>query len=263
MNGAAWSWMSVVQARLAAAGHLAAVAVVGRRVAAAFPAVAVRPVAAALRGAGDMALMNQDDHKSVAAAIRAAEAHTDGEIYAVLARRSDSYFAPAAFAISAAAIVGALLCAVFMHYYWVQVDTLVFALAFFAAWATALAILWFFPNLCRYLVPRRTLYKRAHQNAANQFLARNIHLTKHRTGVLLFVSVEERYAEVLADEAIDMRVSQDEWNAMVTMLIDGARTANYAQGYLSAIAASGALLALHFPKTSADRNELDDHLVEL
>ncbi|MGL4488840.1 MAG: TPM domain-containing protein [Rhizobiaceae bacterium] len=210
-----------------------------------------------------MALMNEADHRLVSQAIRTAEEKTDGEIYAVLARRSDSYFAPAAFAISVAAILGALICAVFMHYYWVQADTLVFIAAFVAAWALALAILWFVPGLCRTLVPRRTLYKRAHQNAANQFLARNIHLTKNRTGVLLFVSVEERYAEVYADEAIDMRVAQEEWNSIVAMLIENAKAKDYAKGFLKAIEASGALLAQHFPKSRDDRNELDDHLVEL
>jgi putative membrane protein len=210
-----------------------------------------------------MALMSKDDHHVVAAAIRAAEAHTDGEIYAVLARRSDDYFAPAAFAISVAAMLGALLCAVFMHYYWVQADTLVFTAAVAAGWAAALAILWFKPGLCRHLVRRKTLYKRAHQNAVNQFLARNIHMTKNRTGVLLFVSVEERYGEVYADEAIDMRVAQEEWDGIVAMLIEHARAKDYAAGYLKAIAASGALLARHFPKSHNDGNELDDHLIEL
>ncbi len=210
-----------------------------------------------------MALMSKDDHHLVAAAIRAAEEHTDGEIYAVLARRSDNYFAPAAFAISVATMLCALLCALFMHYYWVQADTLVFITAVTAAWATALAVLWFVPDLCRNLVPRKTLYRRAHQNAANQFLARNIHLTKNRTGVLLFVSVEERYAEVCADEAIDMRVAQEEWDGIVALLIEHARHKQFAKGFMEAIAASGALLAKHFPKSRDDTNELDDHLIEL
>jgi putative membrane protein len=239
------------------------VVVAGHQAVAASPAAVARPAAAALREAGDMAMMHKDDHHLVASAIRAAEAQTDGEIYAVLARRSDNYFAPAAFAISVATMLGALLCALFMHYYWVQADNLVFVTAVTAAWATALAILWFVPDLCRYLVPRKTLYKRAHQNAANQFLARNIHLTKNRTGVLLFVSVEERYAEVCADEAIDLRVAQEEWDGIVAMLIEHASRADYAAGYLKAIAASGALLAQHFPKSHDDRNELDDHLIEI
>jgi putative membrane protein len=207
-----------------------------------------------------MALMSEADHARVAAAIRAAETQTDGEIYAVLARRSDNYFAPA---VSVAAILSAVICALFMHYYWVQADTLVFIAAFAAAWALALAILWFFADVCRFLVPRNTLYRRAHQNAANQFLARNIHLTKNRTGILLFVSVEERYAEVLADEAIDLRVAQEEWNGIVATLIEHARDKQFAEGFLKATAASGALLAQHFPKSHDDINELDDHLVEL
>lgn len=210
-----------------------------------------------------MAMMSKSDHETVAAAIRAAEMATSGEIYAVLARRSDDYFAPAAFAISVAAMLGALLAAVVMHFYWVQADTLTFVVAFACAWGFAVLTLWFRPAVCRHLVSRKTLHKRAHQNAVSQFLARNIHRTKNRTGVLLFVSVEERYAEVYADEAIDSRVAQAQWDGIVAVMIEHARRKDYADGFLNAIAASGVLLATHFPKTSDDANELDDHLVEL
>jgi putative membrane protein len=81
--------------------------------------------------------------------------------------------------------------------------------------------------------------------------------------VLLFVSVDEHYAEVYADEAIDSRVQQEDWDGIVGMLIDHAKRKDYSNGYLKAIAASGALLAKHFPKTHDDTNELHDHLIEL
>ena len=46
-------------------------------------------------------------------------------------------------------------------------------------------------------------------------------------------------------------------------LLAGARRRAYANGFLNAIEASGALLATHFPKSQTDTNELDDHVVEL
>ena len=112
-------------------------------------------------------------------------------------------------------------------------------------------------------MPQSLLANRAHQNAVNQFIARNIHITKARTGVLLFVSVDERFAEVVADDAINAHVPQPEWDRIVAMLIDGARHGRYAAGFLDAIAATGSLLQAHFPKSADDRNELDDHVVEL
>lgn len=210
-----------------------------------------------------MSMMSADDHKAVSKAIRAAEKHTDGEIYAVIARRSDDYFAPAAFAVSLAAIFGAFIVALILHQYWIAVDAQAFMTAFVFAYLAALAVLIFLPQVCQRLVPRNTLAKRAHQNAVAQFLARNIHITKARTGVLLFVSVDERHAEVIADDAINAHVSQDDWDAICSMLIESARKRRYADGFLQAIEATGTLLATHFPKTAGDTNELDDHVVEL
>ena len=64
-----------------------------------------------------------------------------------------------------------------------------------------------FRRLRIHLVPRRQRYRHAHDNAMKQFLARNVHLTTARTGVLLFVSLAERYAEVVADAGINSQVS--------------------------------------------------------
>ena len=210
-----------------------------------------------------MSILSDAEHEAVAKAIQTAEMHTDGEIYAVLARRSDDYFAAAGFAVSFAAIIAACLTALALHYFWVQISVEDFALALAAAYLCALTVLWLVPGVRLWLVSRRTQYDRAHLNAQSQFLARNIHLTKRRTGVLLFVSLAERYAEVVADEAIDLRVKQEEWNGIVAVLIEHARHGRLDEGYIKAIELSGALLRQHFPKSFKDTNELHDHMVEL
>jgi putative membrane protein len=210
-----------------------------------------------------MNILSASEHEAIAKAIHAAETQTDGEIYAVLARRSDDYFAAAGFAISFAAIIAACITALVFHYLWYQVSAEDFALALAAAYFCALTVLWFLPGARLWLVSRRTQYERAHQNAQAQFLSRNIHVTKRRTGVLIFVSLAERYAEVVADEAIDLRVKQEEWDGIVALLIDHAKRGKLAEGYLLAIEKSGALLKEHFPKSQKDTNELDDHMVEL
>ncbi len=156
-----------------------------------------------------------------------------------------------------------VVTALALEYSWAQVSAQDFALAMAAAYFCALGVLWFLPNARLWLVSRRTQYERAHQNAQAQFLSRNIHVTKRRTGVLIFVSLAERFAEVVADEAIDLRVQQEEWDGIVAILIDHAKRGKLAEGYLLAIEKSGALLKEHFPKSHKDVNELDDHMVEL
>ena len=210
-----------------------------------------------------MKVIDAADHASIATAIRAAESRTSGEIYAVVARHSDNYFYVAGFMVACGILLAAVLVAVAAHWYWFTIPLPLFGLAILAAFLTAMLVLWLFPWLTIWLVPRRIRYRRAHLNAIQQFLARNVHLTSERTGVLLFVSLAERYAEVVADAGINAKVTQDEWNSIVAILIEHARRDELTAGFLRAIEKAGSLLEEHFPVGPDDINELDDHLVEL
>ena len=84
-----------------------------------------------------------------------------------------------------------------------------------------------------------------------------------RTGVLIFVSLDERYAEVVADSGINAKVRQDEWNAIIADLVAKAGAERLTDGFVGAIDAVGAMLAAHFPPRKRNPNELDDHLVEI
>ena len=207
--------------------------------------------------------LSDADHDRVSAAIRSAEARTSGEIYCVLAGASGRYFFPAAFMLSLAMLAVALVIAWVLDWRWVVPRLPWFVGAQILAYASGLAVLAAFPAVALALVPRRTKYRQAHDHALRQFLARNVHLTSKRTGVLLFVSMAERYAAVVADAGIDAKVEQKTWDAAVAQLVEGARRNAPADGFVAAIATVGAILAAHFPPGRRDRNELDDHLVEI
>lgn len=208
-------------------------------------------------------LIGAEDHARIAEAIRKAETETSGEIYAVLARSSDDYFFAAGFVATCGILIASVIAAFLAHWYWFDIRLPMFGLAVLAAFLTAMLLLWFFPAIRMMLVPRRIRYKRAHLNALQQFLARNVHITEHRTGILLFVSMAEHYAEVIADAGIHARVEQDEWNAIVATLIHHASRALVAEGFVLAIGQAGLLLEKHFPAGADNINELDDHLIEL
>ncbi|MBK8456355.1 MAG: TPM domain-containing protein [Phyllobacteriaceae bacterium] len=208
-------------------------------------------------------LMSEADHARVATAVRAAETKTDGEIYCVIARASDSWFAHAGFAVSLAAMAAGLVVAFAISLRWGGANVAAFAFAQASACAAIIALLWRFPAMRIAFVPKRTRYRRAHQNALRQFLARNVHRTAARTGVLIFISVAERYAEIIADAGINAKVPQHAWNAIVARLLVAAGEKRYADGFVEAVQSSGALLSAHFPKGASDINELDDHVVEL
>lgn len=207
--------------------------------------------------------ISSQDHERIADAIRAAEARTDGEIYCVIARASDGYFAPAALMATLGMLVVSLAVAYGLEAWWLTIRLPHFVIAELLALVCVLALLWALPGLRIHMVPRRLRYRAAHANAIKQFLARNVHRTTARTGVLIFVSIAERYAEVVADSGIDAKVGQHVWDGVVRDLTAHAGDDRLADGFVKSIEQVGAVLAEHFPVTSLDTNELDDHLVEI
>lgn len=208
-------------------------------------------------------LLSEVERRRVAGAVRDAEKNTSGEIYCVLAQSSDGYFWASAFVLAASMLLCSLVLALLLEYWWIMVRPVQFAAAQILALGAALVILRAFPALRIHLVPRSLRYRRAHHNARRQFLAHNIHVTEARTGVLLFISLAERYAEVIADAGIASQVPQQTWNGMVEILTRHAHERRLAEGLVIAIGEAGALLSLHFPAQPHDRNELDDHIVEI
>ena len=78
-------------------------------------------------------------------------------------------------------------------------------------------------------------------------ITRRISHTQGRTGVLIFVSLAERYARIIADEGIAAKVDQKEWQAAIDGLTAQMREGHVAEGFLAAIGACGEVLARHAP----------------
>lgn len=202
--------------------------------------------------------LTAEEHVRLAEAIRAAEARTAGEIYVVVAERSDEYnMLPRLWAALITLIGGFVSALIFPR---IAAGSLALgqALVF-----VVLLALTFVPRLRILFVPRtaRTACARAH--AREQFLAHNLHATQSRTGVLVFVSLAERHAEILADVAIDTAVPDDFWQRIVDGLTAEIREGRLAEGLVQAVQACGEALAAHFPRRPDDRNELPDKVVEI
>ena len=105
--------------------------------------------------------------------------------------------------------------------------------------------------------PRRAL---AERTALEQFMLRGVGRTEGHTGVLVFVSLAEHYARIVADEAIAARVDQADWQDAVDALIDHLRAGRMADGFVEAIERCGAVLATPFPAKADDRRELPDRI---
>ena len=89
------------------------------------------------------------------------------------------------------------------------------------------------------LVPHAALYARAHRATLEQFVVRRIGHTKNRTGILIFVSLAERYAHVVADEGIAQKVPNSEWPAAIDALVSHMRSARSRQDLPRRLSAVG------------------------
>jgi len=96
-----------------------------------------------------------------------------------------------------------------------------------------------------------------------QFLSRGIQNTQARTGVLIFASVSERYAEIVADQGINSKVTQAVWDNAIAALITAIKDGRPGDGFVAAIEMCGAVLAQHFPPDALNRDELPNKVVEI
>lgn len=204
-----------------------------------------------------MTLFTPAEEERISAAITEAERQTSGEIVAVVTEASENYlYVPFLWA----ALLSLLVPWPLIHFTWMKVQ-LIFLIQL-AVFLFLLFILW--PKRVRTtLVPKSVLNAHVRRRATEQFLAQNLHTTEGRTGILIFVSVAERRAEILADRGIDSKVPPGTWQEIVDRLTREIGAGNPTEAFVHAIKAAGAHLARHFPPGSSDPNELPDHLIVL
>jgi putative membrane protein len=88
-------------------------------------------------------------------------------------------------------------------------------------------------------------------------------VTEDRTGVLIFLSLDDHVAEIVADEGIYARVEHDIWGDTLDVLLAEVRNGRMADGFVKAIAMCGSVLSAHFPPCARNPNELPDKLIEI
>ena len=98
------------------------------------------------------------------------------------------------------------------------------------------------------LVPRRARHAHARQLAHREFAARILANAQHRNGVLFFVSLGERYVEVIADRDIHARVPAGTWDRIVADFIAAVKAGQSADGFIAAIEACAVVLETHYPR---------------
>ena len=113
------------------------------------------------------------------------------------------------------------------------------------------------------LTPGATKTRRVRRRAITVFKAGAERRTVGRTGVLIYLSMGEHRAEIVADEAITKVTTPETWGEAMAALLVEVKEGRIADGMVAAIEQVGVVLAEHFPRSAADTNEIPDKLIEL
>ncbi len=206
---------------------------------------------------------NSQDLDRIKAAVKQAEEKISGEIVPVFVERSGFY--------TIANYRGALVTATLTFFAIVIIDRYVpsfsvvdplfiFLVVVLGGLLGAIAT-HSIDLLKRVMLSQSYMDSGTRKRAENAFLEEEVFNTRHRTGIMIFVSFFEREVMVIADRGISKVVEQKEWDRMVQQIIEKIRMGKVTDGIEAAILRCGEiLLEKGFIKTPDDINELRDDL---
>lgn len=219
--------------------------------------------------------LDQSAQDIVTRAVAEAEANTSGEIVTVLADRSDGYTDVALLWAVAISFTAMAVVTVFPAFFTALADrllgnwshiwtagqlltlvTTIGLVKFLAIWALQL-----WQPLKFALIPRPVKIARARDAAIRHFKVGAERRTHGRTGVLLYLSMREHRAEIVADEAIAAKVDAEVWGKAMADMLAEIRQGHVAEGLAAGVRDVGEVLAEHFPRDADDSNELPDRLI--
>ena len=229
-----------------------------------------------------MSYLTPEQHKIVSDAVAEAELNTSGEILTVLADRSDGYTDVALLWSAALSFTAMSMFAAFpgpfldlwdaviveglmggWGHEWstgeIASATIGLGLATFAlTWAVQA-----WQPLKFAMIPSATRNARVHDQAVRHFKVGAERRTIGHTGVLIYLSMREHRAEIVADQSIAEKVEAEVWGEVMVDMLRQIKQGNIAEGLAVGVRDVGFVLAQHFPRAEDDENELPDRLIEV
>ena len=191
--------------------------------------------------------------KSIRDSVTMAESHTEGEIVPMIVRRSSPLH-------HLMGMIFFIFVAIFELGFFVCSSQIAVEHALEIQFGILLASLTLGATLSKLELIQRLLTPksdRAHSSivrAELEFHRSKIRSTESHTGVLLFVSLMERQAVVLADEKIAKKLNAHSWDAVLKTLVQGLTAKDFAVGFTQAIEQTGTILKEHFPAKNHSQN---------
>lgn len=211
-----------------------------------------------------------EDRAAVEAAIAEAESGTSGQIVPVVATSSGRYdraedlfglfFALVALAVAWVLFQGAPTAD------WSEVVTPALGLSsviaiVFGGFIVGTVLASHVPLLRLPFVPRSEMQAEVERAASAAFHSHQVRRTAAGTGILIYVSLQERMVRVIGDDLVAEQISAADWDAICQVVVDGMRRGESAAGLVNALQKAGELLGRLLPRDADDHNEIADHLI--
>ncbi len=198
--------------------------------------------------------------KEIESIVHESEKKISGEIVPVIVQRSSTYYDAPAKAGLAFGIVGLM----FSELAYMMNPWNIFAnpIYLFLAFASVGYILVFYVSSLRVFFAGSFHRNEAvNRRARLSFLDHEVFNTKQRTGILIFISMQERQVVILGDSGISKKVSQDQWDEIVKNFVTKIKLKKYKDGLIEIIQRCESLLLKNgFTIVSGDQNELSNEL---
>ena len=202
-------------------------------------------------------VFSEADRQAVREAVAEAEKRTIGEVLPVVVERSDPHPAADWRAALLFLLAGTALLAAWLP--WNQPALLL--LCQLAIGLIGFGVARRLPDFKRLFISERRATSVAEEQAFQEFYANGLHKTEAATGVLLFVSLLEHRAIILADEGIDAVANADFWAGTDDAILAGIRKGSLREGLIDGIHRVGELLEKDFPWREGDRNEIPNRVI--
>ncbi|MEX2285475.1 MAG: hypothetical protein WD648_00220 [Planctomycetaceae bacterium] len=214
---------------------------------------------------------SDDDRARINRAVADAESQTSAEIVPVVAESSGRYDRPED-------IVGlwlAVICLAIVWWMlpqptlepgdWSGISQSTHLVALIAAVVVGFCVGAFagsrIPGLRRLFTPAAQMRDEVRSRARAVFFDNRVHHTAGASGLLIYVSLFERMAAIIADNNVLEKLGQSTLDELCARLTQSLRTSPPTDALCEILAAAGQRLAPQLPRDSQDRNELPDALV--
>jgi putative membrane protein len=187
--------------------------------------------------------LTQEESRRVHEAVAATEQRTSATFALVIVPASDRYALFPALWAAVLALLATAIAALLWPALGIRAGFLINASVF----AALLFVLDWRP-LRFWIVPASVKHSHARRLAHREFAVRIVGASHHRNGVLFFVSLGERYVEVLADRNIHSRVAADIWDTLVADFVAAVKAGRLAPGFITAVETCGDILETHYPE---------------